>query len=66
MEWTKRDVFHKGLGEFMTESSTLENVMFGIILFRVPGEFYAVLGEFLKKTFGPKIDWYKEVCQTAP
>jgi hypothetical protein len=66
MEWTKRDIFHKALGEFLTESSTLENVVFGIILFGVRGELYALLGEFLKKTFGPKIDWYEEVCQNAP
>lgn len=64
-EWTNRDIFYKALGEFLTEGSQLENVMFGIILFRMPGEFYAVLNEYVKKTFGPKIEWFEEVCQNA-
>jgi hypothetical protein len=66
IEWTKRDIFHRALGEFLTEGSQLENVMFGIILMRTSGEFYALLGEYMSKTFGPKIGWFEEVCEREP
>jgi hypothetical protein len=49
MEWTKRDIFHKALGEFMTESSTLENVMFGIIHFRLGVSFTPYWASFSKR-----------------
>jgi hypothetical protein len=62
-KWTKRDIFHKALGEFLTENSQLENVMFGVILMRTRGEFYTLFGEYTSKTFGPKIGWFEEVCK---
>jgi hypothetical protein len=62
----KRDIFHQALGEFLTEGSQLENVMFGIILMRTRGEFYTLLGEYMSKTFGPKIGWFEAACERGP
>lgn len=57
------DDLHHALGEFLTASSRVENIMLGIIIACQPHRTKENLfREFSKKTFGPKIRLFKKVC----
>jgi hypothetical protein len=57
------DELHTALGEFLTASSRVENIMFSILI-ACEGhrDIEDVFTVFSKKPFGPKIEEFKEVC----
>jgi hypothetical protein len=57
------EALHGAMGEFLTESSHVENTMLGFVISSRSGRSIEdVFVDFMGKTFGDKIKWFKQVC----
>jgi hypothetical protein len=61
------DDLHLAMGEFLTESAQVENMMLSLVIACQPNrDMHDVFVEFMGKTFGGKIDSFKAACRTHP